>query len=137
MHGAASQSMPVVTSYEALGEEGLRHSMLATKAKAIFTDPDLLKSLRKPLIEAKDIRFVIYNTNQPVEQEYFNSLIAEHSDLTFLSFEELRKLGEENPINPIPPRADDLCCIMYTSGSTGSPKGVPLTHKNIVAAGNL
>ena len=137
MHGAASQSMPVVTSYEALGDEGLRYSMLATRAKAIFTDPHLLKSLSKPLIEAKDIKFVIYNSSQQIEREDFSSLIAEHPCVTFLSFEELRNLGEENPIDPVPPAIDDLCCIMYTSGSTGPPKGVPLTHKNVVAAGNL
>ena len=32
------------------------------------------------------------------------------------------------------PEPEDLCCIMYTSGSTGNPKGVILSHKNIVAA---
>lgn len=30
-------------------------------------------------------------------------------------------------------KEDDLATIIYTSGSTGNPKGVELTHKNIVA----
>jgi long-chain acyl-CoA synthetase len=31
------------------------------------------------------------------------------------------------------PSGDDIALLMYTSGTTGTPKGVPLTHGNIVA----
>lgn len=34
----------------------------------------------------------------------------------------------------VPPKPEDICTICYTSGTTGNPKGVTLTHQNVVAA---
>ncbi|KAL2060140.1 hypothetical protein VTL71DRAFT_9962 [Oculimacula yallundae] len=135
-HGATSQSMPIVTAYDTLGEDGLRYSLTATKAKAIFLEPQLLRILLKVLIAAKDIRFIIYNTEceHGVQQTDLELLRSSFPHITTFSFEELRKLGAENPTATTLPSADDLACIMYTSGSTGVPKGVELTHKNIVAS---
>lgn len=134
-HGAGSQSLPIVTAYDTLGEEGLRHSLLQTNAKAIFLDPTLLTKLINPLKTAKDIQHVIYNDiGKEVKTADIEKLKSEHPHLTIRSFTELRRLGEDSPIEPSPPQPEDLCCIMYTSGSTGTPKGVLLKHKNVVAA---
>ncbi|KAL9079343.1 MAG: hypothetical protein Q9157_001773 [Trypethelium eluteriae] len=133
-HGALSQSMAIVTAYDTLGEEGLKHSMKQTGAKAVFLDPHLLKTLINPLKEATEIEYVIYNSAGEVKEEDIQKLKDAHPRLTVQSFEELRKLGEANTVDPNPPKPDDLCCVMYTSGSTGPPKGVMLKHSNVVAA---
>ncbi|KAH8889686.1 acetyl-CoA synthetase-like protein [Thozetella sp. PMI_491] len=133
-HASATQSMPIVTAYDTLGQEGLRHSMVATKAKAIFLDPHLLPTLTNVLKDATEVQHVIWNNQNQVKQDHIDKLKAAYPHITILSFEELRKLGEENSVDPVPPQPSDLCCIMYTSGSTGTPKGVPLKHSNVVAA---
>ena len=133
-HGAVSQSMPITTAYDSLGEEGLKHSLTQTQAKAIYSEPHLLPTVFNTLKAAKDIRFVIYNSSGEVEQENINKIKSAYDHVTVLSFEELRQLGEDNPTESVPPQPDDLCCIMYTSGSTGPPKGVPLKHSAVLAS---
>ncbi|GKT92827.1 long-chain-fatty-acid-ligase 1 [Colletotrichum tofieldiae] len=75
-HAAASQSMPVVTAYDTLGEQGLKYSMVATSAKAIFLDPHLLPTLVNVLQEAKDIRYVIWNNQNQIQQTHVEQLNA-------------------------------------------------------------
>ena len=41
--------------------------------------------------------------------------------------------GATCPHQIMPPQADDLAAIVYTSGTTGKPKGVMLTHGNVMA----
>lgn len=133
-HGCASQSLPIVTAYDTLGQSGLTHSLVQTEAKAIFLDSQLLLQLVSPLKEATGVRYVIYNTDQPVQQEHIDKLKEAYEHLRIISTDELVKLGQENPIEPDPSGPEDLFGIMYTSGSTGTPKGVPLLQKNVIAA---
>ncbi|KAI5405961.1 Long chain acyl-CoA synthetase 9 [Lathyrus oleraceus] len=52
---------------------------------------------------------------------------------TITSFSDVEKLGRENPVAADLPLSADVAVIMYTSGSTGLPKGVMMTHGNIVS----
>lgn len=94
----------------------------------------MLKSLLNILRGVPSIKHIIYNTDTEVDQKLLDQLHSEFHHLNVISIEDLRKQGEENNVEPVPPTPDDLCCIMYTSGSTGPPKGVPLTHSNVIAA---
>lgn len=50
----------------------------------------------------------------------------------YLSYRDLLSRGSAENVDR-PRSGDDLACLIYTSGTTGNPKGVMLTHRNILA----
>lgn len=136
-HACSSQTFTIVTAYDTLGASGVEHTLVQSKPRAMFTDPHLLKTATAALKKVDSVKVIIYNDQAiglPVAPADIESFKAAHPDLTVMSASELASLGEENPVSPSPPTPQDLYCIMYTSGSTGPPKGVSVTHESFVAA---
>ena len=51
-----------------------------------------------------------------------------------LPYREIIRLGEMSSKAGLLPQPDDTAIIMYTSGSTGPPKGVLMSHQNLMSA---
>ncbi|WP_035989484.1 long-chain fatty acid--CoA ligase [Leptolyngbya sp. KIOST-1] len=49
-----------------------------------------------------------------------------------LNFAQLMALGAERPYTPVSLQPTDLATLIYTSGTTGQPKGVMLSHRNLL-----
>ncbi|EMR09787.1 hypothetical protein PNEG_01970 [Pneumocystis murina B123] len=125
-----SQALTIVAAYDTL-KDGLLSCFLETEIKGIFCDATLLSNIVIFLKSITTLKLIIYH-GKP--QEDVLECFKEYKDLKVLSIEEVESFGKNNPADPDPPLPDDLICIMYTSGSTNVPKGVLMTHKNVVAA---
>jgi long-chain acyl-CoA synthetase len=136
-HGAASQSIPIVTAYSSLGVSGLQHAVISTEAAAIFVDAASASRLQPILEKVLSLRLVIYGGTLDVDCEDFRRSKDQFSHVQFLHYDELCAMGCRQATVSNPPSSEDLCAIFYTSGSTGIPKGVPMKHKNVVAAGKV
>lgn len=127
------QGITFATAYDSLGEEGLEHSLNEPEVYGLFTNAALLNTVAGVAAKTPTVKVVIYDGNKAdvkagaIEQLEKNGSTVYHLD-DFLN------LGEDNPVPANLPTPDDTACIMYTSGSTGAPKGVLLSNKNIVAS---
>jgi long-chain acyl-CoA synthetase len=127
---AFTQSFLITTAYDTLGEEGLSFSLQEGEVTTLFTNASLLSIMGKVAARVPTLKNIVFNGS--AKTEVVDAL--KKAGLNVLNLDELEALGQSHPADPVPPKPEDLACIMYTSGSTGNPKGVMLTHANIVAA---
>lgn len=70
------------------------------------------------------IRFIVLLTDEDVP--------ADTLGLKVLNFAALEQLGRERTVQPVDTQVEDLATLLYTSGTTGRPKGVMLSHANLL-----
>ena len=114
-------SIPI---YPTITREDYRHILNHAEMKMIFIEGKELRNKLKPILpEVKTLKEIYTFADQGEEFNYLEQLI---------------ELGKKHPQ---PERlaklkaavqSSDLATIIYTSGTTGNPKGVMLSHSNIL-----
>eukprot|EP00897_Mesotaenium_endlicherianum_P007230 jgi/Mesen1/6535/ME000334S05876 len=130
LQAAFRQKLTVVTVYASLGEDALLHSLNETEVTTVIVDKKQLTKVVDMASKFESLKRVVYME----EAGGAASAPSEYpSNLTIESFSVIEKLGAEKPAKSDLPSPSDMAVIMYTSGSTGLPKGVMMSHANLVA----
>jgi long-chain acyl-CoA synthetase len=89
-------------------------------------------------LKADEVAFILNDSGARVVitdaslAELRAKLAVAHPDLRFINVESLGD-GATQTVEPAPLTASDLAALLYTSGTTGHPKGAMLTHGNFLA----
>ncbi len=150
------------TGLQALGvQEGDRISLIADNSpRWLISDQGIMmaggvNAVRSAIAEKEELLYIIGNSGSTglvfEDIKTFNRLrdrldefsinfvillsdeaIPEGESLRLLSFNQLMELGQQHSLKPVKQNLDTLATLIYTSGTTGKPKGVMLTHGNLM-----
>ena len=88
----------------------------------VVQDVATLKKLGSEL-DSYSLKAVILLSDEFVEEE---------STHPIYNYEQIMELGKKNSFQPVSIAEKDLATLIYTSGTTGKPKGVMLSHGNLL-----
>ena len=130
-------SVPLYTSFD---EDALCHIITQTEMKVIFASGSKAKDLmRLPFDRVRDLRtIVVLDDLLPTDKEMkiyeaaFDNM-PEIVSMTAYTQSFTDKAIAYKPFAGESAKLEDVATICYTSGTTGKPKGVVLTHANLLS----
>ncbi|KAK7083826.1 Long-chain-fatty-acid--CoA ligase 4 [Halocaridina rubra] len=128
--GCLRHNVAVVTIYTNLADDSIVDCINETEVSFVVTSYDILPRLMKIIPRCPNVSQII------VIEDQLEGVGSVQSDgIIITPFKEVLSMGEScEDYSHTAPAEEDIAIIMYTSGSTSHPKGVQLTHVNIMWA---
>ncbi|CAA2958867.1 long chain acyl- synthetase 6, peroxisomal-like [Olea europaea subsp. europaea] len=129
-HACSAYSFTSVPLYDTLGPDAVKYIVNHADVQAIFCVTSTLNTLLSFLSEIPSVRVIVVVGGI---DEHLPSLPS-MSGVKLISYSKLLGQGQSSIYPFCPPKPEDVATICYTSGTTGTPKGVVLSHGNLIAS---
>jgi long-chain acyl-CoA synthetase len=135
-----SQGLFTVSIYDTLGPDTAEYIINHANLSCVVTSLVHVTTLLKLKPRLPSLKFVVVldplSAGEPHGQSKGDLLnaLAHDMGLQIHYLRDVEAAGEASPRPYNPPTPDDIVTINYTSGTTGDPKGVVLTHGNAIGA---
>lgn len=137
----ASYSLYCVALYDTLGPDTVEYVVNHAELETIICSGDHVADLLKSKEKLPGLKTIITmdSFEEPTKVGTLSKAAiikawAAEKGVVLLDFATIENNGKKNRRSYNYPEPEDLACIMYTSGTTGMPKGAMITHRNVVAA---
>ncbi|CAD5230381.1 unnamed protein product [Bursaphelenchus okinawaensis] len=132
-HAAYAFSNAVVPLYNTLGLGAATYILNQTEAQIVICDSmEKADKILETNVQCPKVKYIA--VCDLVDFSDLRKRNFKDHGIQLFSFQELLEIGQaEKRIPHVKPESDTVATICYTSGTTGDPKGVVLTHGNIVA----
>eukprot|EP00475_Leptophrys_vorax_P023842 TRINITY_DN3282_c0_g1_i1.p1 TRINITY_DN3282_c0_g1~~TRINITY_DN3282_c0_g1_i1.p1 ORF type:complete len:742 (-),score=225.71 TRINITY_DN3282_c0_g1_i1:1064-3289(-) len=124
-----------VPLYDTLGFETVQYVLNQSAISLVFVSENKLSVLAQALEKCPTVKVVVVIKHHSfVKPDPKAAQWKIRSGVKVVAFDELIEIGKKAKQRAhIPPAPEDLCTICYTSGTTGDPKGVMITHGAFLA----
>lgn len=128
MEACNAHSLVCVPLYDTLGPGAVNYILEHAEIEVVFVQDKKVKELfSSDCTYAQSLKVIVCFSSFSKDQVDK----AASMDIKAYSWNDFLKKGKEKPAEISPPKPSDICTIMYTSGTSGNPKGVILTHENV------
>ncbi|CAN7090606.1 unnamed protein product [Brassica rapa subsp. narinosa] len=129
MEACNAHGLYCVPLYDTLGAGAIEFIICHAEVSLAFSEEKKISELLKT---APNSTKYLKNIVSFGEVSNVQRAEAERHGLSIYSWDQFLKLGEGKHYELPEKKRSDICTIMYTSGTTGDPKGVLLTNESII-----